>query len=53
MKALHDLDGQQVNETLRPDLQRVHEDEPAPQQAIPELPDLNARIRYIFGGQGW
>lgn len=52
MKALHDLDAQQVNDILRPDLQRVHEDEPQ-NAALPELPDLNARIRYIFGGRGW
>ena len=51
MKALHELDALAVNDLLRPDLQRVHEDEPQ-NAALPELPDLNARIRFIFG-QGW
>ena len=50
MKALHELDAQGVNDLLRPDLQREHEDEPV---TNPAIPDLNAQIRYIFGGHGW
>lgn len=53
MKALHNLDGWDVDESLRPDLQRIHEDEPDAKPSVPELTDLNACIQYIFGGRGW
>lgn len=52
MRMLHDLDGQEVNEVLRPDLQRIYEDEPQ-DVALPETSDLNDIIPFIFGGRCW
>ena len=55
MKALHELDAQQVNELLRPDLNRIHEDEPLKRDTMKKntIYTIYGLAFLAFVGCGW